>query len=192
MTALHEQTIKQLKNFNWQKVNDFGNSLGDLNDAQWRFIKGLIIELMLENCSNNILEYVGEVHKDFNWTYKSSTYSVELKSQFSDGMYKKDGSLKKKFTVKLSNSNGTNKQIELNPNNVADILIVTRNDGAFVIDKDTVLRNAVQEGDGFSVVVHSNQITEISGKLNIVNKLDINLKQVIMKSIKDAMINAFK
>ena len=192
MTDLHEQTIKQLKNFDWQKVNDFGNSLGDLNDAQWRFIKGLIVELMLENCSNNILEYVGQIHKDLNWTYESSTYSVELKSQFSDGMYKKDGSLKKKFTVKLSNSNGTNKQIELNPNNVADILIVTRNDGAFVIDKDTVLRNAVQEGDGFSVVVHSNQITEISGKLNIVNKLDINLKQVIMKSIKDAMINAFK
>jgi hypothetical protein len=192
MTVLNEQVLQTLKGFNWQKVNDFSNSLDDLNDAQWRFIKGLIIELMVEDSSNSVLQYVGAVHKDFDWVHGGDTFSVELKSQFSDSMYKKDGNLKKRFSIKLSNSNGTNKQAELNPNNVADILIVTRNDGAFVIDKDTVMRNAVMEGDGFSVVVPNSEIIEFSGKLSIVNKLQTNLKGVILQSIKDAMLNAFK
>jgi hypothetical protein len=41
-------TIDDMKNFNWQKIIDYGNGLGDLNDAQLRFVKGRAVELAIE------------------------------------------------------------------------------------------------------------------------------------------------
>ena len=76
------------KDFEWQKIIDYANSLSDLNDAQLRFIKGLAIELAVEAMSNSDLTYVGQKHKDFDWP--SQGVSVELKSVVSQRMYNKD------------------------------------------------------------------------------------------------------
>ncbi len=153
--------LKELQTFNWQTIVEYGLSLDDLNDRQWRFLKGLVAELTVEKHSANNLVYVGEDHKDFDWPKTGKT--VELKSQLSGPMYTKKGRPKKSFTIKLNNSNGTNKKQTLDPAEVCDYVLVVRNDGAFVIDRDTVLANAYRGGDGFEVKVSAEQITEVSG-----------------------------
>lgn len=178
---LTNDVINDLKSFNWKKVLE--KDLDDLNDSQWRFLKGLIVELTLEKYSgNNGLVYVGDIHKDFDWHKHNLT--VELKSQMSGNMYLKNGGLAKNYTIKLNNSNGTNTKNVLSPNDIADILIVVKNDGAFVINRDTVLKNAKKDGDGFTVKVHKSQITEITGKIFIDNRVKHNFRDMIINAIK--------
>lgn len=179
--------LQELKSFNWQTIVDHGNSLHDLNDRQWRFLKGLIAELTVEKHSKNNLVYVGEDHKDFDWPKTGKT--VELKSQLSGPMYTKKGRLKKNFSIKLNNSNGTNKKDFLDPEEVCDYTLVVRNDGSFVLDRETVMANAHKTGDGFEVRVDAGQITEVSGRVLPVNQYQSTIKQdvidVARKSIPD-------
>jgi hypothetical protein len=178
---LTPKQIEELKEFNWQTIIDYGNSLQDFNEAQLRFLKGLIIEKTVEQHSNENLRYVGEDHRDYVWdNYKQD---VELKSQLSTNMYNKNGTLRKTYEIKLNNSNGTNKNEVLPEDQVADCLIVVRNDGAFVIDKETVMRNAKYQGDGVVVKVPNSEVTEISGRISVKNKYNSNLKQLILEAI---------
>ncbi len=177
--------LQDLKAFNWQTIVEYGGALDELNDRQWRFIKGLVAELTVEKHAVNGLKYVGEDHKDYDWPAHNVT--VELKSQFSGPMYNKKGTLKPNFTIKLNNSNGTNKKATLDPNHVADILVVVRNDGAFALDKATVLANARHGGDGFEVYVLPSQIVEISGRIIPVTKHVSTLKQDITNAIRKAI-----
>lgn len=182
---MNQQVLNDLKKFDWNTIIERGNGLDDLNDSQWRFIKGLVVELTIEKYSNDpTLKYVGDVHKDYIWG--KHTLSVELKSQLSGGMYGKKGSLLKNFSIKLNNSNGTNKKDVLLSSDVADILIVVRNDGAFVIDKQLVLSRAKKGGDGFEVSVSREEITEITGKITV-NKINLNLKEKITNAIKTVL-----
>lgn len=180
---LNTEILADLKAFNWQVIVEYGNSLKDFNDAQWRFLKGLIVELTVEKHSNKNLKYVGEDHRDYVWP--KHNIDVELKSQLSDNMYNKDGSLRKNYEVKLSNTNGTNKNKTLPESHVADCVIVVRNDGAFVLDKKTVLKHAKVQGDGVVVKVPKAAITEVSGRILCENTYNNNLKQLIMDAIRN-------
>ncbi len=182
---MNPQILEDLKSFDWQTIVDFGNSLDDLSDSQWRFIKGLVAELAVEEHGEDSLTYVGEKHKDYDWP--KHKVSVELKSQLSGGMYGKKGPLLKNFTIKLNNSNGTNKNTTLDPSHVADILIVVRNDGAFALDKQTVIAHAQHGGDGWEVRISKDKITELSGKLAQKNVYNTNLKEVITNAIRQAI-----
>ena len=179
--------LRELQTFNWQTIVEYGLSLDDLNDRQWRFLKGLVAELTVEKHSANNLVYVGEDHKDFDWPRMGLT--VELKSQLSGPMYTKKGRPKKNFSIKLNNSNGTNKKETLDPAEVCDYILVVRNDGAFVIDRQTVLANAYRGGDGFEVRVDADQITEVSGrivpKVQYQSSIRENVIDVIRKTIPD-------
>ena len=180
---LSNEVIKDLKDFDWQAIVDYGNSLSDFNDAQWRFLKGLIAELTVEANSKNNLEYIAEEHRDYVWP--KYNIDVELKSQLSDNMYNKNGTLRKNYEVKLSNTNGTNKNKTLPQSHVADCVIVVRNDGAFVIDKQTVMAHAKVQGDGVSIKVPKEKIVEISGRILCKNTYNNNLKQLIMDAIRN-------
>jgi len=182
---MNPNIVADLKSFNWQTITEFGASLEDLNDAQLRFAKGLAIELAVEKYSNNHLVYVGEKHKDFNWNGKPET--VELKSQLSATMYTKKGKLRKNYAIKLSNSNGTNKKKILDPAHVADVLLVVRDDGTFAIDKDTVLKYAKAQGDGFEVKVNASVVTEISGPITVINSYPPTVKAAIYNAIRAAI-----
>ena len=185
---IDQQVLNDLKDFNWQFIVDYGNSLSSFDDAQWRFLKGLIVELAVEKNGEDTLTYVGAEHKDFDW-YKYDM-SVELKSQLSASMYTKVGELRKNYVIKLNNSNGTNNNNHLPEEHVADLLIVVRNDGAFVIDKQTVLANAIKQGDGFSVKVSKEEIIEISGRIFLKNKYNNTLKRGILETIKNEIESA--
>lgn len=175
--------LNDLRQFNWNQIIGLGPCIDDLNDAQWRFIKGLIAELTTEKHSNNELVYVGAVHRDFDWP--KYNIGVELKSQYSAKMYNKNGTLKNNFDIKLSNSNGTNKQTVLSPANVADIIVVVRRDGAFAIDKTTAIAKSKQTGDGFSIRVNATDIDLLTpSPIAITNTESLNLKQDIINAIK--------
>jgi len=185
---INQQVLSDLKNFNWQFIVDYGNSLCNFNESQWRFLKGFIVEITIEKNSEPTLKYVGAEHKDYDW--HKYDMSVELKSQLSDSMYTKAGNLRKNYTIKLNNSNGTNNNQTLPDNHVADLLIVIRNDGAFVIDKETVLANAIKQGDGFSVKVSNDLIVEISGRIFPEKKYSNTLRESILKAIEHDIENA--
>ena len=186
MSTLNQEIVNALKNFEWQDIIAKGNKLEDLNDRQWRFMKGLVIELILEKHSGSDgLIYVGEDHKDYDWPLFDKT--VELKSGLSGSMYGKKGQLNKNYSIKFNNSNGTNKKDHLDPNEVADILLVVKNDGAFAVDKDTVIRSSSKGGDGFVVTLSKNDIIEITGKIEVSNNDNLNLKERITNAIREVI-----
>lgn len=178
---LTKDILTDLKSFEWNEVIKKGKGLDDLNTREWRFIKGLIAELILEKHSQGQLKRVGQIHKDFDWS--KHNLSVELKSQFSKKMYDKKGRICKNFDVKLNNSNGTNKEI-LPQENVSDLLIVIRNNGAFVIDKQTVIDKAKYQGDGFSVILSESDIVEITGKIEV-DPDNSNMQEMILNGIRE-------
>jgi hypothetical protein len=183
---MDEKIIKAFKKFDWNEIITKGNKLEDLNDRQWRFMKGLICELIVEKYSGkNGMKYVGEDHKDYDWP--KFNISVELKSGLSGSMYNKKGRLRSEFKVKFNNSNGTNNKEKLDPKDVADILLVIKNDGAFIVDKQTVIDRSVKGGDGFSVNLKSSDIVEITGKVVVDNKDSLNFKKRIENAIKEVI-----
>jgi hypothetical protein len=178
--------ISALKSFEWQDIIAKGNKLEDLNDRQWRFIKGLVVELVVEKHSGTDgLKYVGEDHKDYDWPFFNLT--VELKSGLSGGMYGKRGQLKKSFNIKFNNSNGTNKRNKLAASEVADLLLVIKNDGAFVVDRDTVIKRSRKGGDGFDVILDRGDIVELTGKITINNSDTLNLQERITNAIREVI-----
>ena len=186
LSLLSQDVIDDFRKFDWHQIIDKGNKLEDLNDRQWRFIKGLVIELIVEKYSGqNGLTYVGDSFKDYYW--KKHNLSVELKSGLSGSMYGKKGNLNKNFLIKLNNSNGTNKKDTLESNEVADILIVIKNDGAFVVDKETILRCSKKCGDGFDLVLNRGDVVQVTGKLYPNSSNNLNLKQKIMDAIRNVI-----
>lgn len=171
---MDQKFINKCKKINWQKINDVCESLDDLNDSQYRFLKGRFIELLVENESNGLFRYVGAKHKDFECD--SFKYTVELKSATSQQLYKKDGKLRQGNSVILNNSMGTNKKPVLDPNDVADYLIIVKSDGAVLVDKSTVMKNAHSNGDGFVVKLKPNDVVELSGMLSHKTNYSIGLK----------------
>ena len=174
--------INKMKQFNWQEIINRGTGLGDFNDSQWKFLKGFIVEMIAEKYCNNELVAVREDHKDFDWP--SLKLTVELKSQLSGPMYNQNGTVKKNFDIVFNNSQGTNKLDELPDDHVTDLLLVIRNDGAFVIDRETTKKYAIKKGDGFKVRVPGSAITELSGKIDA-NPKENNLRHLIENVIRE-------
>lgn len=183
---MNQEILEALKQFNWQTIIDYGQSLEDLNDRQWRFLKGLVVELTIEKNAVDGLVYVGQDHCDFVWPKYNVT--VELKSQLSGPLYGKRGGIAKQISIKLNNSNGTNKQIALDPQQVADILIVVRNNGVFALTKDTVLKTAYCGGDGWEVRLdrdlHLSEIYLLSGAVTRHTVYQSKLKEKVLDAIR--------
>jgi hypothetical protein len=181
---MQPEVIDRMKSWDWQTIVNIGASLDDLNDAQWRFLKGLVQELALEKFSGGDLKYVGKPHKDFEWLEQN--LSVEAKAQSSQKLFDRLGKIKKKIEVKLNNSNGTNVR-DLDPNNVCDIIVVTRRDGGFAVDKSRALACARKDGDGFVLELSPDDIICLSGRLEITKQYDIKLKEQTIDAARTAL-----
>jgi hypothetical protein len=186
-TIMNESTVESLKEFNWQKIIDYANSLSDLNDAQLRFAKGLAIETAVEKFSNSDLTYVGEKHRDYVWPSQGDI-DAELKSLVSQSMYNQQGNVKTLPSIRLNNSMGTNKS-DLDPDSIADILIAVLKDGAFAVSKDVVLAKARHHGDGWELKLTGQDIVEISGPIVTKNKYNLKLSESIRNAIKESISN---
>lgn len=176
--------ISDLKSFDWQKIIDYGNSLGDLNDAQLRFLKGLAVEQAVAEFADGDLKYVGEKHRDYHWPKHS--IDVELKTIFSQGMYDAKGAVKSLSGIRLNNSMGTNKD-SLDPTHVADVLLVVHKDGAYAVSKPTVLSKARHLGDGWELKPAKSDIVELSGHIVTKNKYNTNISQSVKNAIRESL-----
>jgi hypothetical protein len=179
-----QQIINDLKKYDWNFITSFGNSLEQLNNKQLRFMKGFVCEELIAS-QDGTLDCLREDHKDFYWNKHKIT--MELKSQLSQSMYKQNGSLRKTFIVKFTNSNGTNNKDTLDPSLICDITLVLRNDGSFIVNRDTVVKNLVKTGDGFDLKLKSSDITEISGYVTDTTKYNVDLESVMVNSIREAI-----
>mgnify|MGYP003344771416 CR=1 FL=1 len=65
-------------------------------------------------------------------------------------------------------------------------LIVVRRDGAFVIDRETVLRHAVHCGAGFDVIVPSKDVIPLTDVVST-SQISSSIKQDVMNAIMAAI-----
>jgi len=177
--------VSDLKSFDWQKIVDYGNSLGPkFDEAQWRFLKGYIMEASSEVHANDpTFKYVGETHCDFKWSKHKIT--VEQKSKMAGKFYTKKNKLKKTISFILTNSYGTNNSNKISATSVADVLIGISSDGVVFAPKDIVMKHLTQNGDGFVVKIPASEITEITGYLEPGTTYENNLDQDIQTAIKE-------
>lgn len=182
---MNQNIVADLKDFDWQKIIDYANSLADLNDAQLRFLKGLAIEAAVEKFSNSDIKYVGEKHRDYVWPSQGDI-SVELKSIVSQGMYNKKGEIKSLPGIRLNNSMGTNKD-RLDPDTIADVLIAVLKDGAFAVSKQTVLSKAKHLGDGWELKLTEDDIVELSGCIKTKNTYDTKLSESVRNAVQQSL-----
>lgn len=180
-----DKFIDWAKTVDWQAINNVCNSLDDLNDSQYRFLKGRFIELLVEHYSKGFLEFVGEKHKDFNCNQYNCT--IELKSEVSNSLYNKK-SMRPNFSVIFNNSMGTNK-VAIDPDHVTDYLIIIKKDGVILVDKKTILENVKSNGDGFVLKLQPNKVIELSGKLSPNKKYELNIKKKVDLLLKETIIN---
>jgi hypothetical protein len=179
------KVVTDLKSFNWKAVIDYGNSLGPkFDDAQWRFLKGLIMEKAAEvHSGDTTFKYVGETHCDFKWGKHKIT--VEQKSKMAGTFYTKKNKLKKTISFILTNSYGSNNTNKISESSVADILIGISSDGVVFAPKDVVMKHLTQNGDGFVVNIPADEITEITGYLESEPTVKNNLAQRILEAIEE-------
>jgi hypothetical protein len=177
--------VTDLKSFNWRKVVDYGNSLGPkFDDAQWRFMKGLIMEKATEQHANDpTFKYVGETHCDFKWGKHKIT--IEQKSKMAGKFYTKKNKLKKTLGFILTNSYGTNNSNKISVTSVADGLIGISSDGVVFAPKDVVMKHLTQNGDGFVVNIPASEVIEITGHLEPGIKYENNLDQDFQIAIEE-------
>lgn len=153
------EVISQLKSWDWDFIIDFGfNKISHLKGGQLNAVRGTYMEeiILLED---DQLELLREDHKDFYWHRFKLT--AELKTQFSQSMYNKGGRLKDSYTVQLATMRSKRK---INKSNqICDIILVLRNDGAFIIPKHVAAQNIKQKDKKVDIIVGPKDIIEISG-----------------------------
>lgn len=172
ITPLDENVVSQLKTWDWDFIIDFGyNTISHLRGGQMNFLRGTLVEELISR-QDTKLEIVRQDHKDFHW--HRYDVSLELKSQFNMSMYNKGGRLKEEYKVNLCNMRSMRK---IKPDQICDIVLVLRKDGAFIVPKNVATQNIVQKGSKVDIIVGSSQIIEISGlkSLSLVQQhADIN------------------
>jgi hypothetical protein len=155
---LDKDVQAQLKSWDWDYIIDFGyNTVSHLRGGQMNFLRGTLMEQLISR-QDTQLECVREDHKDFEWHRFNLT--VELKSQFNQSMYNKGGRLKDSYKVNLCNMRSLKK---ITKNQICDLVLVLRKDGAFIITRDMAFQNHRQIGKQVDIIVGPNQIIEISG-----------------------------
>jgi hypothetical protein len=180
--------ISDLKSFDWKQVIDYGNNLGPkFNNAQWRFMKGLIMEKATESYSNDpTFKYVGEKHCDFTWEKHNIT--IEQKSIMAGKFYTKKNKLKKTLNFILTNSQGTNNSTKISSISVADVLIGISSDGVVFAPNDVVMRYLTQNDDGYVVNIPGSEIVEITGYLEPGATYENNLYEVLITAMEENLM----
>ncbi len=178
--------ISDLKSFDWKQVIDYGNNLGPkFNNAQWRFMKGLIMEKATESYANDpTFKYVGEKHCDFTWEKHNIT--IEQKSKMADKFYTKKNKLKKTLNFILTNSQGTNNSTKIS--SIADVLIGISSDGVVFAPNDVVMRYLTQNDDGYVVNIPGSEIVEITGYLEPGATYENNLYEVLITAMEENLM----
>jgi hypothetical protein len=183
-----EQAVQNLKSWNWDFIIDFGfNTVSHLRGGQMNFMRGTLLEQLISK-QDKQLECVRENHRDFIW--HKYNISLELKSQFNQSMYNKGGRLKDEYKVHLCNMRSMKK---IRQDQICDLVLVIRKDGAFVITQDLAYQNRRQPASDVDIILGPKQIVEVSGykSLSTVQQtFDIN--DTILQFCDTLIDNAYK
>jgi len=102
-------------------------------------------------------------------------------------MYNKSGLKRKRYTIKLNNTRGTNTKEVIHDDMVADIILIVNNDGAYAIDKETAIKYTKHLGDGFEIIIPSEEVIELTGKMTVKTHYQTNFKEQIKKLITESI-----
>ena len=180
-----ESVAKELKeDVNWdgffQLVEDLGSQL---NERQLRFLKARLIEMTIAFLSKNIKWF-----DEIGWDHKLRNIRISTKFQKNSittpkGMWKKTG---RTNYIKLTNTLGSSEGRTL-PKTFDFLMIVDTDCVGLVAHKDI---NAESTGDGLKasipyknleIVVKNNRKLTKSKDIDIKEKLDAMLKDIILK-----------
>lgn len=126
-----------------------------LNSPKDRFDKSDIIEQVIMVASNDRLKWVDGVGRDHNDT--STGLDIEFK-YLSYGMITKSGNNKKKVSVKIKNSNGTNKN-GATIKNPADYYMLGQENAIAIISYTDMQPYLTALGDGISAEIPFDKLT---------------------------------
>lgn len=176
------------RNIDWQRFHNLSLSIGkQLNDHQLRFMKATILERAIANYSNDELTYVGNLENGCDFIVKKLK-NLRIEMKYVEGcIFSTKTLLVKKFAseIKLMNSNGPNKHLEL-PHSYADYLLICDLNGAGLISKEELKKYIIIQGDG----IKAKQIP--IDKLHILFKAsDIKEKKVNCLKIKEGIIQFY-
>lgn len=153
------------------------------NDRQWRFAKGLILELSFEMCSTGKLKYVSQLGTDYILVSLNNT-TIEFKFE-QKPLFGKRGSIAKNINPTLMNSRGTNKHVAL-PSTYADYLIYATPNGALLFDKPTVSKHLKVSGDSITGNLPTNTGVILAGPqiMDPVNQTEVDIINPLMNMIR--------
>ena len=155
MTYTTKEVADYLReNIDFYKFSKLVKKMGSqFNSPQGRFLKSTILELAIEEFSNNTMAYVNQNGCDFLITGLTDT---RLEMKYTEGaIFTKKRTLRENCTFKLTNSHGTNIHTGL-PTYYADFLIFISECGAILFDKQpTLIQHSIVGGDGIIAKVPS-------------------------------------
>ncbi len=139
---------------------------GDLDESQYRFLKGRIIEMSLQEYSKGKIQYIGQCGVDCIIP-ELDDVGIEVKF-IKDKIYTKHGSLYPTTTIKLYNTNGGSGTPILPPD-YANFLLCLSNRGIILVTKD-VFNNESNISilpDGISTTFPTHQSIILAGICDI-------------------------
>jgi hypothetical protein len=156
---------------------------GQCNDRQWRFAKGLILELSFEMCASGKLKYVAQLGTDYILV-SLNNISIEFKFE-QKPLFGKRGNIAKNINPTLMNSRGTNKHVVL-PSTYADYLIYATPNGALLFDKPTVSKHLKVSGDSITGNLPSNAGVTLADPqiMNPANQVEVDIINPLMNMIR--------
>ena len=184
------QLLQLLKTIiNWQRFHNLCWFIGNnLNDRQWRFLKGVFVEMAVANYSNGELTYVGDLEEGCDFIVNKLNIRIEMKYVVGC-IFSGNNLCQKKMTseIKLMNSNGTNTHAGL-PDKYADYLLIVDLNGAGLISKENLIKYIKICGDGIKakipteilhIIFQPSDIKEIKET----EKKDLQIRETFMNTI---------
>lgn len=182
-----KQVAQHLKaSINWQRFATLADGLGrQLNDAQWRFFKAIVLESSMEAYSDGSVKYVGQEGCDLLVTIEGVEHRVEMK-YMEGALYNKRGRVRDRVKgVTLMNSKGSNTHKDL-PLHYADFLLVVGLRGACLLSKKNLRKYITINGDSISAdfPVSRAEIVADPQQMTVVNKQQIDLRSQLVEAVK--------
>lgn len=144
------------KSFDHQLYTTMVMSMGEsLNSPKDRFDKSDIIEQVVMVASDNRLRWVDDVGRDHEDTFKN--LDIEFK-YLGYGMITEAGNPKKRVSVKIKNSNGTNKNGST-ITNPADFYMLGQQNAIAIISYKDMEPYLTALGDGISAEIPFDKLT---------------------------------
>jgi hypothetical protein len=96
---IERRLFQILNTINWQRFHNLCLSIGkDLNERQWRFLKGMFLETAIATYSNNELTYIGNIEDGCDFIVNNLN-NLRIEMKYVEGCIFSGKTLRKKKTT---------------------------------------------------------------------------------------------